>query len=135
MPEGSTRFLSTITSSASKQFAGAMLFSYGGNILTGNHSAEALAGAAVSSLMTVYAPALMWGSAVAQLGTALGAATMNLQRNRYADFITAHQRNFGGSYSDTQQAYTMRQQAQQLSQQTGVHIQQILGNEASLMHR
>ena len=61
MPEGSTRFLSTITSSASKQFAGAMLFSYGGNILTGNHNAEALAGAAVSSLMTVYAPALMWG--------------------------------------------------------------------------
>lgn len=43
--------------------------------------------------------------------------------------------NIGGNYVDTKQAYTMRQAAVQAIAQARINGRQVLGNEASFLHR
>ncbi len=56
-------------------------------------------------------------------------------RAKEASWNQYHKPNLGGSYIDTQQAATMRQAGIQAIQSSRLNGRNMLGNEASMMHR
>lgn len=116
-------------------FAGAYALSYGMRFLSGDRDSSALLSAAGDALLMTYAAPLMYGYAALQAGQAVGAWASNKIHDSKAQYSLNHSRNLGGGYFDTKQAYTMRQAGVKAMQETGMNTKQILGNEASYMHR
>lgn len=89
--------------------------------------------------------AVMWNAVgpvgniffLGQLGV-MGVSTMyNLAESKW-DRVPARnygQKQIGGGYRDTRQALTQRQAAVQAIQQSRINGRQVLGNEASFLHR
>lgn len=79
--------------------------------------------------------AAFWGLQGAQMSFAMGSALNTLGHSMKYQQMQWLGRNLGGRYQDTQQAYTMRQQALKTMQRTGIDVRQTLGSEANFMHR
>lgn len=116
-------------------FAGAAALSLGATYLSGNRDLSSYLKTAATTTAWFLAPELMMTKDAVSLATAFGGLAINKVNDTRAKNARLYKRNFGGSYIDTDQAYTMRQSAVKAAQQTGIHMQQIFGNEASLMHR
>jgi hypothetical protein len=67
---------------------------------------------------------------------ALGSLAYEGGRERfYRNLSSSYARDIGGNYVDTKQAYTMRQAAVQAIERSRVTGRQVLGNEASYLHK
>lgn len=116
-------------------FAGAYALSYGMKYLAGERGIEGLVGALGGAAAMTFAAPAMYGYTAMQIGQAAGAWASNKIHEGRATQAARYTRNLGGSYVDTDQAYTMRQAGVNAMQESGMNMKQILGNEASFMHR
>lgn len=112
------------------------VFSFGQQKMGGEQNNVQAVGKALlqGAAMTYFAPVYEAIEGI-QIAAMIGKATVAGVSNYKSNQGKLTRRNFGGNYQDTEQAYTMRQAALQKMNGTASNINQVLGNEASFMHR
>jgi hypothetical protein len=88
-----------------------------------------------STVAWAVAPGVMWAVTGAQLAPALAQGYMNANNTLRGKYNANHRPGTMFSYTDTQQAATMRQAAVQAIQGSKMNARNALGGEAALMHR
>jgi hypothetical protein len=120
------------------------LGSMGADLITGALFRTALGGENLGSAilheipesaMFAIAPGLMWTYTAAQLAPLAVQGYMAADQGLRSRYNQARKPGTNFTYTDTRQAYTMRQAAVQAIQGSKMNARNALGGEASLMHR
>lgn len=138
--ESAKRFFKNQVSS---NVAGGTIMQYGMGLLGGRWQPKYLLGSLAENMLEEQLIGLggglgkkaFWGLQLAQLGFATGSMVNTAAHTMKGNQMEWLGRNLGGNFKDTQQAYTMRQQAIETMKRTGLDVRQTLGSEASFMHR
>jgi hypothetical protein len=101
----------------------------------GNSLGAAVAKGIPISLAWTVAPGAMWGMTIASVAGGIVPGYIKADENLRSKYNQLHKTDPHFTFSDTRQAYTMRQAAVQAIQGSKLNARNALGGEAALMHR